>query len=207
MRSALVAAVAALLLIPAAVQAAPLGLVLNDYPDITSIFMDVSYNAGAQSMSANGFAATIDDDGVAPTTDFDDFGTFDILASIDNTGAPLGGSLAITGNLMSSIGVNGTLLTGTLVDFGWFGTDRDGFEFLFEVTGGLLATPGYYGVPGTLVGVIFDSGENVFNGDFGNSFASSGSGFGYSDTAPIPEPAAISLLFAAAFLSRRPRNR
>lgn len=207
MRKCFVASACAAMLACSVAQAAPLGLVLNDHPDITSVFMDVSYNAGSQSLSANGFAATINDDGVGPSLDFDDFGTLDILASVDNSGNPLGGSLNIAGNLMSSLGVNGTLLTGSLVDFGWFGSTRDGFEFVFQVTGGLLATSQYYGTPGSLVGIIYDSGENVFGGSFGSSFASSGGGFGFSDTAPIPEPATMTLLIAAAFLSRRPKSR
>lgn len=207
MRRLFSAAVVIGMLLPTVVQAAPLGLILNDSPDITSVFMDVSYNAGSQSLAANGFSATLDDDGVGPALDFDNFGTFDILASIDNSGAPLGGSLTITGDLTSTLGLSGTLLTGTLTDFGWFGTTRDGFEFLFQVTGGLLATAQYYGLPGSSVGVIYDSGEDVFNGTFVSSFSSSGFGSGFSDSAPIPEPTTLAFLFAAAFLSRRPKNR
>lgn len=208
MRSSSIATAAlAVILCCSTVNAAPLGLVLNDYPDITSIFLDMSYNAGSNAFSVTGFSATIDEDGVGPVLDFDAFGTFDISATIDNSGAPLGGTLTITGDLTSTLGVSGTLLTGSLVDFGWFGTTRDVFEFLFSVTGGALATPAYYGSPGTLTGVIYDTGEDVFNGDFDSSFSSSGFGSGFSDTAPIPEPFTLSLLLPAAFLIRPNRRR
>lgn len=190
------------------VQAAPIGLVLNGSPDITSIFSDMDYNSGSQSLSVVGFAATIDDDNAGPALDFDAFGNFDILAAVDNAGVASGGSLSITGDLTSTLGVSGTLLTGSLVDFGWFGTTRDVFEFVFSVTGGSLATSQYYGLPGSLVGVIYDTGEDVFNGSFAGSFKSSGFGSGYSDTAPIiPEPMTLSFLAIGGLIACRTQRR
>ena len=47
-------------------QAAPLGLTLFDTPDIVSSFIDVVYDAGSNSLTANGFALQLDDGSANP---------------------------------------------------------------------------------------------------------------------------------------------
>ena len=55
-----------LLLLGSAAQAAPLNLTLNDFPDIVSAFIDVTYDAGTDAFTAIGSAQELDDDGSVP---------------------------------------------------------------------------------------------------------------------------------------------
>ena len=98
----------------------PLGLTLFDNPDIVSMFIDVVYDAGTDTFEADGFALGLDDDGVGPTLDIVG-GSFDLTATIDGAGLLTGGSLVI-GGTVANLGFNsGTLLTGSLTDFGFPG--------------------------------------------------------------------------------------
>jgi hypothetical protein len=186
-------------------KAALLGVVLNPYPDIVSGFIDVSYNAGSQTFVAAGYAMSINDDGSPPNPDIDD-GLFNITASVNNAGVASGGSIVING----TFGAFGpSLLTGNLLAMGFQTGGGSVFDFLFTVTGGTLATPAYYGLPGSVFGVILNSGPNNFNGSWANSWnnGAPGTGVGVADTAPIPAPGAFGLLLAAASFGAPRRRR
>ncbi len=172
---------ATLLFTAGGVQAASLNLSLNDFPDILSQFIAVSYTQSTDQLSAIGFALEINDDGVGDAEGITN-GTFSLTAAIDNTGNLSGGSVEI-GGTVPTLGFNsGTLLTGTLTDFGFPDAGGDPLEFLFDVSGGDVA-PLYGGLPG---GIILAA--TGFGGDFNVDFAN---GTGVADVAPVPIPAAI----------------
>jgi hypothetical protein len=192
-------------------NAAPLNLTLNDHPDVTVNFIDVSYvaNNSPNNFSISGYNVAMDDDGVGPLLDPDSFipGSFAILASVTTAGVATGGTLTITGDYTSTLGISGTLVTGSLYDFGYDspGSGLDYFEFRFHVTGGLMATSQYFGVPGTSLGVIYDAYEDLFASNavaFQSSFANVPFGDGWlsstADIAPLPEPGTVCLMFLAA---------
>lgn len=185
--------------------AAPLNLTLNPTPDITAGFIDLTYNSGTDALSASGFALALEDDGVPPQTDFTAPGAFQINAVVTDAGVATSGTLSIGGTVL---GFGPTLLTGNLIGFGFPNAPGGNvFEFLFEITGGDLATPAYYGPAGTTVGVILNAGANGFNGSFTSSFNNNGgipgSGAGVADAAPIPEPTALLPLALTMLLARR----
>lgn len=195
-------------------QAAPLNLTLNPSPDITSQYIDLSYLAGTDTMTVKGYNVTIDDDNAGPLIDFDDaFSSlnFNIVATIDGAGIASAGTLDVQGDLTSSLGLSGVLLTGDLVDFGSEspGSGLDFFEFIFEVTGGVMATAQYFGTPGSFVGVVYDTWEDVFDGTFSADFASLDNSSSHTDLAPvpIPEPTALSLMLLAGLSLVRPSRR
>lgn len=196
---------AACVLFTAALPAAasPLGLTLLDQPDVFSSFLSVSYNAASDEFLAIGTSLSLDDDGVGPAINIAN-GTFDITATIDGTGTPTAGTLTITGDVL---GFGPTLLTADLTAFGFFDSPGgDIFEFLFDVTGGDLAIPQFYGAPGpgSIAGVIMDAMGSNFGGTFDVDFDNGFFGFGVSDTAMVPEPATLFLvLIAGAFVRRR----
>jgi hypothetical protein len=173
-------------------QAALLNLI-PETPDIFSSFTDISYNAGTDLLTAEGFAISLDDDGVGLPEPIAG-GSFDLTATIDDSGNLSAGSFSI-GGTVASIGANsGTLLTGGLTDIGFNDAGGgDPLEFLFSVTGGDLA--GLYGGTGGIIltGTGFTSWATSFqNADFA----------GMSDTftvSPVPVPAAV-WLFGSALL-------
>ncbi|NND61040.1 MAG: VPLPA-CTERM sorting domain-containing protein [Gammaproteobacteria bacterium] len=174
-----------------AAQAAPLNLVLQDSPDIISSFIDVSYDAATDSLSASGFALDIN------YTDTDQAaiagGLFQLDAVIDSAGNLLGGALTISGTV-AELGYNsGTLLTGTLDQFG--AGAGDPLEFIFTVTGGDAAAL-YGGFGGIILAQTGYSGS--FNSDFDNLISGiPGTGTGVADVAAVPIPAAAWLLLSA----------
>ena len=169
--------------------AVPLNLLLNDYPDIFSTGISVSYNASTDAFSAIGNAISLDDDGADPLVPIFS-GSFTLTATIDASGvlAP-GGTLAISGTVptdMSGGTYSGSLLSGSLTAFG-FGGENDPFEFLFTVTGGAAAD-----LWGDTGGVILH--DHYFPGSFDDGWSSLFP-VGTSDTGtPIPEPATMLLL-------------
>ena len=200
MKSRLLGAMCAcfIVLVPSLAQAAPLNLTLNDVPDIVSQFIDVTYDASLQTLSASGFALELDDDGSVPPEPIAG-GTFDLTATIDNAGNLVNGTIAI-GGTVASLGFNsGTLLTGTLTAFGFPSVGGDPFEFLFDVTGGDAAA--LYGAGSVPAGVIL-SGTG-FGGDFGSDFdnlsTSPGTGIAVANVGTVPIPAAL-WLFASGLL-------
>ncbi len=168
-------------------EAAPLGLQLNAAPDIFSSFIDVSYDATSDTLSASGFALNIDDDGIGPPHAIVG-GLFSLTAPIDGTGAlGVGGTISITGTVPTLGMTSGTLLTGTITEFGFKPAGGDPLEFRFDVTGGDVAS-----VYGSARGGIILSASGFtgsFTSDFDNlSAAEANSGAGAADTAPAREP-------------------
>ena len=184
---------AAGLIVGSVAQAAPLNLTLNDFPDIVSGQIDVTYNALTDAFDASGFAFELDDDGSVPAEAIAG-GTFDLTATIDASGNLTGGTLSIGGTVASLGFTSGTLLTGTLTDFGFPNVGSDPFEFLLDVTGGDAA--GLYG--GVPAGVILSGTgfDGDFNGNFDNlalldGVPTPGTGTAVADVAPVPLPAAL----------------
>ena len=180
-------------------DAAPLYLDLSGHPDITTGFIDITYNASTGALQANGFAFTLDDDGSAPPEDIIN-GNSMVAATIDTTGSLIGGTVSI-GGTVATLGMNsGVLLEGILSGFGFsdvIGVDT--LEFLFDITAGDAAN--LYGGVGTTVGIIMGSTgfSGTFAQDFDNlMFSMPGTGAGYSDTCSLtPEPTSLALLLLA----------
>ncbi len=208
----LVTLAAGILLFSPVARAAPLDIILLDYPDIFSNYIDVTYDAYEDQFLATGFALTFNDDG-SPSKDISN-GTFDITAEIDSSGNLVSGSLTITGDVLT---YSGTLLTGDLTEVGFYEAGNDPMEFLFDVTGGLLAIPDYYGNPGDRTGgVILALNSDIFSEsrfkgsweiDFDNNDGVTGMGLGGSDTGIVPIPSAVWLLASGliAFVGIRRR--
>jgi len=199
-------------------NASLLGLTFLPPPDITVGFIDVDYNAGSQTFSAQGFAQQMDD-GVLPNNVISAPGyNFFLSALVDNAGVLTpGGSFSVTGNVTLSgtpYGLVNPLLTGTVAAFGYGDTPAsyDILEIVIQLTGGDLAIPGYYGVPGTLIGLDFDANYGgAFTGSFAASFDNTGGfgpgfGNGQCDIKPIPEPTALALFGLAALALVRRRS-
>jgi uncharacterized protein (TIGR03382 family) len=170
---------------------------LEETPDIFSAFIDVSYEAATDHLLVEGFALTIDDDSSFPPDNIFN-GRFEIDATIDKFGRPVDGILSIEGDVF---GLGRTLLTGSLKEFGFINGGGNLFEFIFTVTGGDLATPQFYGQPGTQMGVLLH-GVN-FGGSFNQDFANFG--IGLADTAPVPVAPTLAVLLIA--FARRQRRR
>lgn len=196
MLSMLIIFAGGLLTYGAVAHAAPLGLNLLPFPDIASTSIDVEYDAVSDSFTAYGAAVTLNVGGGPQNITG---GVFDLDAVIDGNGDLAAGTNTITiSGIVSTLGYSsGTLLTGTLTDFGFIDPPGgDIFEFLFSVTGGDLAASF-----GSLGGVILDANflSSAFYGTFTADFhnlgqGGTGYGAGTSDTAPVPEPATLALV-------------
>jgi hypothetical protein len=182
---------------------ASLDLSLQRSPDVVSGFIDVSYNSMTDLFGASGFAFELNDDGIGiPETIFG--GTFGLNANIDGFGVLGNGTIAL-GGTVPSLGFNsGTLLTGTLNNFG-FPTTGDPLEFVFSVTGGDAA--GLFG-PGPIGVILSNSGFiGNFTSDFDNRIGQY-PGSAYADVAPVvPLPGSLWLTLAGIGVSliSRPR--
>ena len=175
------------------VEGGLINLLLMPYPDITSEFIDVVYDAGADQLVANGFALTLDN-GSGPVEHIAG-GTINITAGIDASGTLAPGGTVTLGGTIASMGFNsGALLTGNLTQFGFATNGADLLEFLFDVTGGDAA--GLYGSGSIPAGIILGGGgfSGSFDADFDNLlFGFPGTGSGVANIAPIPAPGAFSL--------------
>lgn len=181
-------------------DAALIGLT-QSAPDITSDFVSVSYSASTDTFTADGFAGYIDLNNLPPPEDlYIDNGVFHISAIVDSDGVMQSGTISILGGVVGSPG-SGTLLTGTLADFGFQDAGGNLFDFVFQVTGGDLAS-----MFGPQIGVNLNAVNSGFAGTFKTSFANSGES-GYSDTFAVPEPATLALLLAAGAMAMRRRRR
>ncbi len=174
------------------VQAGPVNLMMEDYPDIMSAFIDVEYDADTDQLVAGGLAVTFDD-GSGPVMGIVG-GTTDIIAAIDDLGTLGGGTVTVNGTI-ASLGFNsGTLLTGDLKQLGFPTNGADVLEFVFRVTGGDAA--GLYGnVPAGII-LGFGGFSGSFERSFDNLFSGmAGTGFATADIAPmiIPAPGAFTL--------------
>lgn len=186
-------------------RAALIGLDLQNAPDIASGFIDVQYNATSNVLSAMGFALTYDDDGISPVENIFG-GSFQIAAVVNESGIATGGSLTVGGNVA---GVGPSLLSGSLVDFGFVDGGGDLLEFVFQVMGGDLAA--VYGGVGSTVGVIMDINGQGYSGNWTQSFNNRisgipGTGNGVANVAPLPTPGTIALLALAGLCGARRRR-
>jgi PEP-CTERM motif len=193
---------AALLLFTSQASATPLNLTLLEFPDVLSQFVDVNYVAATDAFTASGISLQVT---AGPGTNFTILnGTFDISITTDGTttSGSAGDDLSIVGDLdLDNDGVadvSGTLLTGEIADFGASASGPGVFEFIFDITGGLLQNP--IGLFAGQTGVILGAdGNSTFTGSFDSDFSNligglAGSGTGSADTAPIPEPTTLLLL-------------
>jgi len=171
-------------------QAALLGVNLQQ-PDILSSFIDFNYDATTDSLTGTGFALQLANGGLNSIVN----GSFNLSATVDDTGALSGGTVSITGTIGSLGFSTGTLLTGNLTGFG-FDATGGALDFLFTVTGGEAAT--LYGANGGII--IGDSG---FSGDFVSNWNNTGGhptfGAGQADVGAVPVPAAA-WLFGSGLL-------
>jgi len=182
-----------------AAQGALIGVQNNNYvPDIDVFFIDIAYNATTDAFTAVGWPATVDfGSGQQSIAN----GTYSIAITVDQNGNPGSGTLTIGGTVGSY--TSGTLLVGSLVDFGFKAGTNDLFDFLFTPTGGDLQS-----AFSPQVGVILNAGNTAFADNFTVSFSSS-SGSGVSDNFRVPEPATAALLLvgaAAPLIARRRRR-
>jgi hypothetical protein len=192
--------------IAASAHAGLLGLTLQSYPDITSGFIDVTYNAGTDQFTASGFALSFNDDGLGPADNINN-GSFLITATVNSSGTATGGALNIGGNVGA---FSSPLLVANLTAFGFQNSGGDLFEFLFTVTGGTLAASHYGGV-GATIGVILDANGANFNGSFNSNFNNNGGfpgfGQGVSNTGIlVPAPGALAALLMAGLCGSRRRR-
>lgn len=183
--------------------ASPLNLTLPEFPDVLSQFVDVNYSAATDAFTANGVALQVS---AAPGTTFTILGgSFGI--SITTDGTTSSGSAGDDLSIIGGIDINGdnvadaagVLLTGELASFGASASGPGVFEFIFNISGGLLTTvvPLF---PAGQAGVILGAdGGSTFTGSFAADFTNlsgglAGTGTGSADTAPIPEPGTLLLL-------------
>ncbi len=190
-------------------------------PDLSLWSIDVAYNASTHTLNAAGpYSGQVFVDAGENMYTFDQWGAFNLSATIDNAGVASAGSFSLTGEVLG-YGATGPLLTGnnlSIFNTAFFttrdpGTDEAEFEFLFDVSGGDMAS--LYGGIGAKVYmlmtfVIVPGGvsETQFTTNFdnlrGNPFGE-GTGDTMADIVPMPEPATLSLLAigAAALLRKR----
>lgn len=171
---------------PSLAGASPLDLVLKPFPNIVALNISVYYDSPAEYLTANGSSFLLDNDGVGVPENISG-GIFDLTASINDFGELAAGSLSISGIVTGLSFNSGTLLTGTLTDFG-FNTIGDPLEFLFDITGGDAA--GLYGGVGSKGGIILSN--TSFSGSWTDNFSSNN---GVSDVgAAVPEPNSLVLI-------------
>lgn len=134
----------------------------------------LTYNATTQQLKIDATAlAFLNGGAVSLITPFGT-GTVDLVVTVDNTGALVGGTdtdLVVTGSIDTDGDAipeyTGVLLTGKAVAFGYSdtGTPTDRYDFLVDVTGGALA-----GVMPGQVGIDVISENSNFAGSFQSNF-------------------------------------
>jgi hypothetical protein len=188
--------------------AEPLGLELFPEPVLMAALIDVEYSSSSDALTADGFSTSFNTLGPGVPLTIDS-GQFDLFATVDAAGVTSGGSFVIRGAI-PSLGFNApstTLLTGTIADFGFEpGVAGSSFEFLFDVTGGVLNNT----FNASQVGLILN--DTGFKGSFDQSFdnligGAAGTGSGFAELGvPIPAPGAAGLLLAAGVMASRRRR-
>lgn len=193
-------ALASALFFTANVQAAPLNLSLNPEPDTLSSFIDVTYDASTDVFNASGFATQLSYNSDIYSIDS---GLFNLNAVIDELGTVTSSFLQINGTI-AGLGYNsGTLLEGSIIEFG-FGTNET-LEFTFDVVGGDAA-----GIYAGLGGIILkDSGfSGNFTSNWGTDFGEAAADTGV--VSAVPEPSMYLLmglgLLTVMAAARRSRN-
>jgi hypothetical protein len=166
-------------------------IILDPPPELLANSVLIEYDAASQLFGANGIATELDDDGSGPPLAITG-GGFALNVIIDNIGSLVGGvpgdDLVITG---TANGFGGVLLTGEVFDFMTPNPSGDPLEFLFVLTGGVLA-PLFIG---TDIGIILTGTD--FPGSFTSDFANNSDGI--ATVAPgsaltVPEPTTLVLL-------------
>ena len=164
-------------------------------PDLYAAFLTAQYNPSSGrtgSFTATGWPISFNISG-SNTPDYPtiDGGTYSLSASVTQTGLPLSGSLDVTGTI-PGLATSGTLLTGTLSQFGFGPGGGDIFEFVYNITGGDLA-PFYHGK----TGIILTATGSGFTGSFAASFATDASQAAADNFfMPVPEPSSAWLFMA-----------
>ena len=172
----------------------------------------VSYDATTNRFSADATPLTFTNTPVlgfifAPSS-------FDLQIEVDENGDLIGGvagddfvvtgSVDLDGDFIAD--VTGTLLTGEILEFGWFDSGAvltDTFDFRFQVTGGALSAPGtiplsgapfpaYFDPAVSDIGMRIDSEGSTFGGDFNVNFGGGNKAtFGPIDKLPQADPAEL----------------
>jgi hypothetical protein len=183
-------------------HAAMLGLT-QQYPDIAvpNNFSYISYTNGTFTAAGDPQQYTVGPEDNPTTYNFDtpeSSRSFSLTALLDPlTGSPTGGSLSISGSI-TDLSVGGDLLTGTLDQFGFLDEGGDFFEFVYNVTGGALASQ-FGGAGSGKVGLIMYASNSGFTGSLTADFAVTGEGDLLNSTVdaficPVPEPSSMVLL-------------
>lgn len=213
MRLTLLAMLCSFMIVGAA-QATPLYLTAGPQPDIFVGFATVQGGSGGSGgyLTVSAWTASLDFDGLPPP----DYSVgnpspgqlYSGLLSISATTSGTG-SLSIEGQVPDLGATSGTLLLGSLAQFGYMDPPSGGeiFEFVFNVTGGDLAS--FFSPQ---IGVILDANSSHFTGSFLPGFANDDDGvldvFRLPQPGVIPEPlTAAGVLFGlisgAGYLRRR----
>jgi hypothetical protein len=173
-----------------------LNLVLEN-PDISALSLTASYDASSGStgtLTVTGWPTSFNITGTdTPDYPYIDNGQYDLTAQITKTGQPISGTLDIGGTI-PGLASSGTLLTGQLSQFGFESPPGgDIFEFLFNITGGDLASY-YHGQ----AGIILTANGSGFDGSFTTNFATAASQAIADNFAPgaVPEPTTAILLLS-----------
>lgn len=161
-------------------------------PNCTAFLVDVKYTAATRLFEATGNGLDFDVDGVAPPDYSLPAGQYKLNVTIPATGLPTGGDLRITGSIPSLNATSGTLLTGTIAKFGCSNPPSGGeiFEFIFNVTGGDLASY-YQDKAGVVLDAVNSNFKGLFNANFQNSLMA-GNAHIYAEA--VPEPSMLALL-------------
>jgi hypothetical protein len=159
----------------------------------------LAYDADANALSVDAFPIALQlSPGAAPlfiTPIVGDGESFEIDATVDETGAASGGSLLVTGRIEDLGDLSGDLLLGDVIDFGFQENGAtDLFEFAIEVTGGLLVDEGVYALRDTVV-VKLQSERSTFNDSFESDFRGGAKG----TLGNVPEPGSMLLLAAGIY--------
>ncbi len=203
------------------------GLVDTHIADVTTQYMGIQYtldvNPATGTFQAGGalqaYPDQFDADGDVNHQQFIDTNTstFELTATLNRAdGSLVSGSVTITGDVLATPYAgptySGTLLAGTLTDFGFSTTTPGEFDFIFHVDSGALSAPYYGSQTAGMVMLMVDNGSpgytGVFTAPFQNILDNTN---GQADTfAMVPEPSTSVLiafgLISLAWQSRRRRR-
>lgn len=189
-------------------SAAPLNLSSTHPGDVTTHYSSVSYALDANPLTGT-LTVTGEPDGFDVNSQFIWNGVFSLSMTVmRSSGAVVGGSVSISGDILDGPTYSGLLLQGDITDFGFQDAappfnpalgEGSIFEFVVHVTGGALQAPYYVeDTAGIIMNIGNASGMPPFTGVFTSAFQNSGL-TGLSDTFPmadpnIPEPSSIVLM-------------